>query len=214
MMRALRVIAPVLALVAVAAPAAAAGGDGEAADSSRAVSYSASLIGYLFDGGDDYLVPIFYADAGRLHLEARYQYEGLRTASLWGGATWSGGSDLTWQVTPMAGIVFGDADGAAPGLEGELAYGAFEWYAEAEYVFDFGDREDNFFYMWSEWSFYPRESWRVGLVGQRTRAYESDLEVDRGPLAGAFVHRFSFTIYAFNLDRDAPFVAVQAGAEF
>jgi len=201
-------------LGAVAALAGATPVRAAAPDSSAAFSYTASAVFYILEDEDDYLVPMFYANRGMLHLEARYQYEDLHTVSLWAGATWSGGKRWWWEATPMAGIVFGDTDGAAPGLEATLGYRALDWYAEAEYLVDFESGDDNFFYAWSELSVRPGESWRVGLVGQRTRAYKSDVEVDRGFLAGAGAGRFSCTVYAFNLDRDAPFVALQAGVDF
>jgi hypothetical protein len=183
-------------------------------DSSLAFSYTASALFYILEDEDDYLVPMFYANRGMLHLEARYQYEDLHTVSLWAGATWSGGEHWWWEATPMAGIVFGDTDGAAPGLEAALGYRALDWYTEAEYLVAFDSSDGDFLYAWSELSVRPREWWRVGLVGQRTRVYESDLEVDRGFLAGAEAGRFTCTVYAFNPDRDAPFLALQAGVDF
>jgi hypothetical protein len=40
---------------------------------------------YLVQHGRDYVNPILVADRGWLHLEARYNYESIKTGSLWLG---------------------------------------------------------------------------------------------------------------------------------
>jgi hypothetical protein len=197
-------------LVAMRGPAAALAPVDSTASAPESFEFTASLFAYLLPDDDEYLCPILYADRGRLHVEARYNYEDLRTASLWVGRTWGGGEPLTWEVTPMAGIVFGRTDGAAPGVEGALGYRSLEWYVEAEYVIGFAGREDDFFFAWSELSFYPLENGRIGLVAQRTRVRDSEREVDPGLLAGATFGRIACAAYAFNLDHDDRFVALQA----
>jgi hypothetical protein len=48
-------------------------------------------------------------------------------------------------------------------------------------------------------------SWfRFGLVGQRTRAYQTDVEIQRGLLVGFTWKEMDFTTYVFNLDQDKP----------
>ena len=57
-----------------------------------------------------------------LHLEARYNYENLRTGSVWFGYNISAGKELVLNVTPMIGSVFGQSSGIAPGCEASLSY--------------------------------------------------------------------------------------------
>lgn len=76
-----------------------------------------SVSGYLVPHGQSYASPTFAADHGALHLEARYNYEALRTGSLWAGYNLSVGGKLVLDATPMIGGVFGNVNGVAPGLE-------------------------------------------------------------------------------------------------
>lgn len=157
--------------------------------------------GYFISGDDDYLQPTVTADRGWLHLEARYNYEDRQTASAWVGRNFSGaGEEVEWSVTPMLGAVSGDTDGVAPGYRGWVTWRWLEFSSEGEYLFDADDSDDNFAYTWSELGVVPRDWWRVGLVVQRTRAYDTDLAIQRGLYLGFGGERWSVTAYAFNPD--------------
>ena len=58
-------------------------------------SFAISAYGYAVPDSEDFVNPGFTADRGRLHLEARYNYEALDTASVWGGANFSTGGRTT-----------------------------------------------------------------------------------------------------------------------
>src|SRR5436305_15182258 len=85
-----------------------------------------------------------------------------------------------------------------------IAYWNFEFSSEAEFVFDVGNSEGNFFYTWSELSVSPVDCLRFGLVWQRTHAYQTDVDIQRGLLAGFSYKKIDFTTYVFNLDRSKP----------
>jgi hypothetical protein len=173
-------------------------------------AWSTSLELYAFDPPEEdaYLSPVIRIDRGAWHFEGRYQYEDLDTASFFAGRTFSWGEGITLDLVPMVGIVLGDTDGVAPALEAELAWRALSWYSESEYVIDTDDADDSFFLVWSELTISPAEWLRVGLVGQRTRAREQDLEVDRGLLLGVTAGRVGFHLYWFNIDRDDPYAGL------
>lgn len=177
-------------------------------------SFSLSAYTYLVPGEDDYVQPTFTADRGWLHLEARYNYEDQDTASLWVGYNLSGGEAWAWEITPMLGAVFGDTDGIAPGYKGSLGWKRLELYSEGEYVFDTGDSSDSFFYNWSELTFAPADWCRFGMVTQRTRAYGSDRDVQRGLLAGVSFERVDVTAYVLNPDDDDPTWVFAVGFSF
>jgi hypothetical protein len=165
-----------------------------------------SAAGYTYFVPDDsnFLQPTFTADRDWLHLEARYNYEALDTGSAWIGYNFSGGTTLTWELTPMFGAVFGATDGVAPGYKGSLGWKKLELYSEGEYVFDAGETADSFFYNWSELTFAPVESFRFGMVTQRTRAYQTDREIQRGLLAGLSWRTLDVAGYVFNPDDEKP----------
>jgi hypothetical protein len=177
-------------------------------------SFSAYAYTYIVPDSREYVQPTFTADRGWLHLEARYNYEDLETGSAWVGYNVGGGEKLAWEVTPMLGGVFGETTGVAPGYKGSLSWWKLELYSEGEYVIVPGESSDSFFYNWSELTLAPWDWLRVGLVTQRTRAYETDREIQRGLLVGFNHERINLTTYLFNLD-DAPLtVVVAAGVEF
>ncbi len=51
----------------------------------------------------------------------------------------------------------------------------------------------SFFYSWSELSVSPVDWFRFGLVGQRTRAYQTDVDIQRGLLVGFSYKKMDFT---------------------
>ncbi|MBK9088171.1 MAG: hypothetical protein IPL90_03645 [Holophagales bacterium] len=176
-------------------------------------SFAAAAYGYFVPEDDDFLVPVVTADRGKLHLEARWQYEAPDTGSAWVGVNFSGGAELEWEVTPIVGLVFGDVDGLAPGYKGALTWKSLELYSEGEYVFDFAGSEGSFFYNWSELTVSPAEWVRLGFATQRTRAYESDRDLQRGLMAGFSFGSATATVYVMNPD-DEPTVIVSLAMEF
>jgi hypothetical protein len=180
----------------------------------RMWSFSASAYTYFVPNNRDYGQPTFTADRGWLHLEARYNYEAIETGSAWIGYNFSGGEQLAWEFMPMFGGVFGDTTGVAPGYKASLGWRKLELYSEGEYLLDTGNSSDSFFYNWSEVTLAPVEWFRFGLVTQRTRAYQTDRDLQRGILAGFTVKDVSVTGYALNPDEDKPSVIVSVGVSF
>jgi hypothetical protein len=165
--------------------------------------WSGGLSGFLFDPPDDspYFSPIVTADRGALHLEARYNYENLETASAFVGWNLETGDEVVLGATPMFGLVFGETDGVAPGLELDIAWRALEFYSESEYVFDFESSEDSFFYAWIQTTGTLADWLRVGIVAQKTETYQTGLEVQRGLMVEVSRAAFSLGSYWFNPDR-------------
>jgi len=160
------------------------------------------------------MLGIAQANHDRLHLEARYNYEALDTASLWAGRTFSGGETFAWQITPMAGAVFGKTSGIAPGLEASLAWRKLDVYIEAEYVADLNDKGDSFFYSWNELGYTPRTWLRVGLVTQRTRAYRQDSDLVPGLFAQFRMGKATLGAYFFKPGSDDAVTSVSVAVSF
>jgi hypothetical protein len=177
-------------------------------------SFSVSAYTYIVPDSRDYVQPTFAADRGWLHLEARYNYEDLETGSAWVGYNFSGGEKLAWEFTPMLGGVFGNTTGIAPGYKGSLNWWKLELYSEGEYVFDTGSSSDSFFYNWSELTLSPVDWFRFGMVTQRTRAYDTDREIQRGVLLGFSYKHVEFTGYLFNPDESEPTFVLAVGLTF
>jgi len=177
-------------------------------------SFSFTADGYVVPQGQSYVNPTFTADRKWLHLEARYNYEDLETGSLWVGYNFSAGQKLVLEATPMIGGVFGNTTGVAPGYEVSLTYKRVELSSQGEYVFDTKDRSGSFFYAWPQLTYSPLDWFNVGLVAQRTKAYHTKLDVQRGLFAGFSYKKVHFTTYVFNLGWTEPTLIFEVGVHF
>jgi len=178
----------IAAFAAVMATAAFAGEDdhsGRRASAATKPSWEFGITAYptFVRGGENYRTAIAAADRGPLHLEARYNYESVGARSAFVGWTLSGGETVTWELTPLLGGAWGTTQAFVPGLEASAAWGRLDFYVEAEYVRDTHERSDSYAYAWSELEIRPVDWLRVGVAGQRTRAYSNERDIQRGPFA-------------------------------
>jgi len=90
----------------------------------------------------------------------------------------------------------------------------FELYSESENVFDFEGSENNFFYTWTDITYSPTDWLWFGLSGQRTRLYQTDLEIQRGVLIGGGYKAWELTGYVYNVGFDEPFVLLTLSVSF
>jgi hypothetical protein len=176
--------------------------------------FNASVYGYFPPDDRHYAQPTVIADHGALHLEGRYNYESFKTGSAWVGWNFGFGDKLRLDATLMAGGVFGDTRGVAPGLELTVTYGRFELYSESEYVIDVDDSANNFFYNWAQLGYSPLDWLTLGLASQRTRAYETGLDVQRGFFLGFTYKSVKLTTYVFNPGWETPTVVSSLAVSF
>lgn len=186
----------------------------QTATSAPAWTFDSSVYTYFLPDDGNYAQPTIAIDRDWFHLEARVNYEDLNTGSIWLGYNFSGGETFEWALTPLLGGVFGQTDGVAPGYTGSLSWRRLELYSEGEYVFDAHDSADNFLYNWSELTFGPAEWFRVGLVTERTRAYETERDIQRGLLVGVTYRNLEATTYVFNPDDSEPIVVLSVAFSF
>src|SRR5262245_58909808 len=118
----------------------------------------------------------------------------------WVRYKFSGGYKLGCEITPILVFVFGKTSGIAPGFKGSLSWWRLEFYSKGEYLASTGDSSDSFFYSWSELTIRPLDWLRVGLVGQRTHAYQTDRELERGFMGVVTLKKVDIIAYVFNPD--------------
>ncbi len=176
--------------------------------------FNLSLSGYIVPQGQSYASPTLTADHGILHLEARYNYEGQRTGSLWAGYNFSFGKKVTFDITPMLGGVIGEINGIAPGLEATISYKKLQLYSANEYIFNTNSKSDNFFYTWTQLTYSPVSWFGFGYVTQRTRAYRTPLDIQRGPLVEFTHKKISFSAEVFNIGEADPTYVLSLGYTF
>jgi len=204
------------ALLLAAGPAAMAAQEPAAAApaAEKAWAFNASVYGYFPPEDVHYAQPTVMADHGALHLEARYNYEALKSGSAWVGWNLSAGKELTLNATLMAGGVVGDLRGVAPGYELTLSWKTLQLYSEGEYVIDTTDSSGNFLYNWAQLGWSPWEWLSVGLASQRTRVYHTGLDVQRGVFVGFTYKSLSLNVYVFNPDQATPTVVSSLAVGF
>jgi hypothetical protein len=198
----------VAALAALAAPAAL------ASEEERVWEFGITAYPTIVRSGDNYTSAIAVADRGPLHLEARYNYESVGTRSAFVGWTFSGGDTVAWEVTPLAGGAWGDTRAFVPGFEASIEWRRLDFYVEAEYVRDSGTREDSYFYAWTELGLRPLEWLRLGIAGQRTRAYDNGRDIQRGPFVQLTWRRLTIGGYWFNPGSNEQVFVGSIGATF
>jgi hypothetical protein len=185
-----------------------------APETEKAWSFSASLYTYVPPDEPNFVQPTVSADRGWLHLEGRFNYEDLDTGSAWLGYNFSVGETVTLDITPMVGVVFGNTTGIAPGYKGSLGWRRLALSSETEFVIDAGSSDDSFLYTWSELEVAPVDWCRFGLVVQRTKAYQTEFDIQRGFFVGVSYKGLDVTTYVFNPDASRPTVVVGVGLSF
>ena len=204
-------LASLFALVASAAQGQS--GSSGASDRDQTWSLRGAVAVYVLPDEGNYVQPTIAADRGALHLEGRYNYEDRHSVSVFGGWNVDIGKAVTLQLTPMFGFVAGDTEGLIPALEASFSWRRLALYSEGEYVIDLGRSTDSFLYNWSEAS--VSVGWfRAGFATQRTRAYNTPREIQRGPLVGVNVSNIEATLYAFNPGSDEHVVVMAVSVEF
>lgn len=182
--------------------------------SSKEWTFFLGAYGYLGGGQSAYGSSAMSADHNWLHLEARYNYENLRTASLWTGYNFAAGHELVFQVTPMFGVVLGKTTGIAPGYELSLTYKRLELYSEGEYVHNTKDKHDSFFYSWNELRYAPVNWLHFGLVDHGSKVQRTEFDGQRGVSLGFGRQKLDYTTYVFITGSGGPSVVLALSYTF
>lgn len=168
----------------------------------------------VFARDDDTLAPTLMADTERFHLEARYNYEGMDTTSLWGGYTVRSADGESWAVTPMLGAAFGDTRGVLPGAEAIVNWRALDVYLELEHLFSSGGESGDFTYYWAELAISPTDWLRAGIVSQTSWPDDAPQVSQHGELLGFSYRDITLTAFLFDAGSDDETVVVTAAVEF
>jgi hypothetical protein len=164
--------------------------------------------------GDFFILPVYKGDLDWFHLEMRYNYEERHAFSVWYGCNFSGGGKFRYIITPMVGGIIGNLNGVAPGLEITFGFYGFEFYSESEYVFNLDSKENNFYYNWTDFSYSPLDWMWFGVSIQRTRLYQTNLDIQRGLLIGGGYKWIGLNGYLYNLGWDDPYFILSLSLDF
>jgi hypothetical protein len=188
--------------------------DGSSNTTANPWTLSLTTSGYVVPGGQSYVSRDFSADRGKLHLEGRYNNEAFKTGSLWAGYNFKAGKKLELNVTPMVGGVFGNLSGIAPGYLFTLTYKRLQLYSNGELLIETKNSGRSFFYNWDQITYSLLNWLQLGLVSQRTRAYYTGLDVQRGVLVGLTYKKVNFATDVFNFGWTEPTEDLSLGLNF
>ena len=164
--------------------------------------YSAAVSYYDVPHSEDFWNPIFTADHGRLHLEARHNYVAIDTSSLWAGVNFSAGSKWSFAASVLFGIVGGSVEGVGTGYELTLNREWFTLESQGEYVYDPRQDGDDSLYSWTELTGSPVDWCRLGLLVQTTNNYGKKDDVQPGVVLAFGHEKWEFETDVLDPDRD------------
>jgi hypothetical protein len=141
---------------------------------------------------------LYYRSSDNWYGEARYNYDEIKTFSMYAGRTFSNKDSLSWSLTPVAGILLGKLKGGAAGVD--IAVNYRKWYFSSAWqtIFSRESRDDNFNYSWSELGCQATHCFYAGLVLQQTRWYDTNDKWEPGVQIGFLLDKWIFPVYAFN----------------
>jgi len=180
----------------------------------RPVKLAATAYLYLVPDEPNFLMVVAPVDIRRFHIEARYNYEALNSGAGFVGVNVGWGERVKLRATPMLGAVVGDLDGWVPALRWTLAWWKLDVYSESEVVVDLAATGDSFFYNWSELAISPLPWLRVGIALQRSRIFETPLDIQRGLFASVTFRFATVSLYEFNAFWTTPTWVFALGVSF
>lgn len=165
---------------------------------------------YYYGGepGMSAIVPkIYYQNKKNWYAELRYNYEEIESISLNIGKAFSAQRQVSYTVTPIAGIITGRLTGVSLGLNAEAEYKSVFFSAESQYTFSSAGKDGYFFYNWSELGYALTDNLYGGFALQLTRLYKTSNAWEPGIMAGVIFNNWIFPVYMFNpLDKNRYFV--------
>src|SRR5579864_1676677 len=111
---------------------------------------------------------VYYQDRHGWYGETRCNYEKEQTFSLYAGRTFAREDSLSWSVTPLAGVLTGSIHGGSLGIVAGMDYRRISFYTTSQYIASSVNRNDNFFFSWSELGYQLSHRFYAGVVLQQT----------------------------------------------
>ena len=155
--------------------------------------------GMLSSGEAYQWMPVVHHQGSKgFYTEIRYNYEAARTGSVYAGKSFSKAGRLSWELTPMAGIVFGNYTGISAAINTSLEYKKFFLSGQTQYTLNNRNRQDHFFFNWSELGYQPVKWFYAGVSAQFTQLYKSAFVAEYGLMMGLVIKKVTIPLYVFN----------------
>ncbi|NOT52259.1 MAG: hypothetical protein HOP10_13385 [Chitinophagaceae bacterium] len=152
---------------------------------------------FLSQGEDHIWMPVLHYEAKKgMYAELRYNYEDVKTFSVFGGKIFSG-KDNSLSVTPMIGFSIGQFTGVSVAANVSAERNNFFLSSETQYSIGAKKSSGNFLFNWSEIGYSISPNLFAGLSFQYT-LQDGAGDPDPGLMAGISLKNFSIPVYVFN----------------
>jgi len=132
------------------------------------------------------------------YLEGRYNYEDLKTFSMYMGKTFENNSAFSYSFTPIAGTVFGTYKGGSIGANLSLEYRSLSFSSQPQYTLSLAGRENNFLYSWSDLSCQLFKGFSLGISAQHTKLFGEKAFLEKGLMMEIAFKKLAVPLYVFS----------------
>ena len=139
--------------------------------------------------------------------------EDVRTLSLFGGKTISGGKSLQYSITPLVGFSAGNFTGVSLAANAEIDWMNFYISSQTQYSIATKQNIADFLFSWSELGYNISSKFFGGLAIQYTRQVGIN-NVEPGFVAGINLKKISIPCYVFNPSNPDRYFVVGLNFEF
>jgi len=141
---------------------------------------------------------VHHKNKNGIYTEMRYNYEALKTASVYMGKNFAKEGRVSYDVTPMIGMVFGNFNGGSLAVNMELEHKKTFISMQTQYTISRDAKENNFFFNWTELGYQPLKWFYTGVSTQQTQVYKTKFISEYGILAGFIIKKITIPVYVFN----------------
>lgn len=141
------------------------------------------------------------------YTEMRYNYEDIKTGSVYLGKNFNKTGAINYSVTPMLGIVFGKYNGGSLAMNIDVENEKAFLSAQTQYTVSSNEIESNFFFNWTELAYQPLKWFYSGVTMQQTKIYNASFKSEYGVLIGFLIKKITIPVYMFNpLNKNRNFI--------
>lgn len=132
------------------------------------------------------------------YIEARYNYEDVKTVSLYFGRSFEINKKVDFEIIPMIGLVYGNTKGLSPGFNLNFEYKRFHSSTECQYTIDFEDNDYSYFWDWSNFYMRIHENISLGAAIRVNKSKNGDNFVYYSPAVSIEFRSFVIEANAYN----------------
>jgi hypothetical protein len=168
-----------------------------------------------FGQGNEYVwMPVVHYQTNKgMYAELRYNYEDIKTLSLYAGKTLTGGSLFQYNFTPMAGYCIGKFTGLSLAANAEAEWKDFYFSTQTQYSMATKKNAANFFFSWSEAGYNVFRNFFAGLAVQYTRQ-QGVIDIEPGFVTGFTFKNISIPLYVFSPFQPGRFIVLGFNYEY